>query len=443
MTTYTDEISIYNTDAIQDGIDDAHDAYKSVITEVGSTGVKVHPSGQSGSGIVDYTLVDANGTHVYKGGDDVAMFGSTARIGKASGASRMELDYRSMQLVDKEGDTYFHVGDLRDEDGSLDVSDWWLADGERCDFFLSNTANSTDYTVKVDGTAVTSGILKTQYLIRFSTAPSSGATVTAQYTTEDQSAKSLTFGTRANGRNVGGGSVAIGDYCAAIGRRSVAVGSRTIADGNGALAFGNNSRASGQFSAAMGEDAVVNGSYALAAGRGAIAASAYQTVMGTYNDNQPAHAFEVGNGTANDARSNALVVKWNGDVECGNVNGVEISDSGWNTLTLASGWVAYETAQAPKYRKIGSLVELCGAVKPTAATTLDDNAVAFGTLPAGYRPNGNRHQLCQASGTRSWLLTVYPNGDAGAARLRAQNSTSYQSAATTEWLTFHIMYFVD
>ena len=162
MTTYTDEISIYNTDAIQDGIDDAHDAYKSVITEVGSTGVKVHPSGQSGSGIVDYTLVDANGTHVYKGGDDVAMFGSTARIGKASGESRMELDYHSLKLIDREGDTYFHVGDLREEDGSLDVSDWWLADGERCDFFLSNTANSTGYTVKVDGTTVTSGILKTQ-----------------------------------------------------------------------------------------------------------------------------------------------------------------------------------------------------------------------------------------------------------------------------------------
>ena len=445
MTTYTDEISIYNTDAIQGGIDDAHDAYKSVIAEVGSTGVKVHPSGQSGSGIVDYTLIDANGTHVYKGGNEVAAFGDTARIGKASGESRMELDFRSLKLIDKEGDTYFHVGDLRDEDGSLDVSDWWLADGERSEFFLSNTANSTDYTVKVNGTAVTSGILKTQYLIRFSTAPSSGATVTAQYTTEDQSAKSLTFGTRANGRNVGGGSVAIGDQCAAVGRMSVAVGSRTIADGNGALAFGNNSRAEGLLSAAIGADAVANGSYALAAGRGAVAASYCQTAVGMYNevDDGNDYVFIVGNGSADDARSNALAVKRNGDVECGDVNGVEISDSGWNTLTLASGWVAYETAQAPKYRKIGSLVELCGAVKPTAATTLGDNAVAFGILPAGYRPNSNRHQLCQASGTRSWLLTVYPNGNAGAARLRAQNSTSYQSAATTEWLTFHIMYFVD
>lgn len=84
MTVYTDEVNIYNTDAIAQGIENAG-AANAMVTAVGTDGVKVHPAGQSGSGIVDYTLVDANGVKLYKGGVSVASFGDSATIGKANG----------------------------------------------------------------------------------------------------------------------------------------------------------------------------------------------------------------------------------------------------------------------------------------------------------------------------------------------------------------------
>ena len=40
----------------------------------------------------------------------------------------------------------------------------------------------------------------------------------------------------------------------------------------------------------------------------------YQTAIGKYNDNQSTNALEIGNGTADNARSNALTVDWSGDV---------------------------------------------------------------------------------------------------------------------------------
>lgn len=39
-----------------------------------------------------------------------------------------------------------------------------------------------------------------------------------------------------------------------------------------------------------------------------------QAVFGKYNDNDPNNAFEIGNGTADNARSNALAVDWSGNV---------------------------------------------------------------------------------------------------------------------------------
>lgn len=67
-----------------------------------------------------------------------------------------------------------------------------------------------------------------------------------------------------------------------------------------------------------------------------------------------------------------------------NVEEVEnsISDSGWKTLPLADGIVAYNEANTPQYRKIGSLVVIRGTVKG-----VEDRNTVIGTLPEGFRPN--------------------------------------------------------
>lgn len=52
-------------------------------------------------------------------------------------------------------------------------------------------------------------------------------------------------------------------------------------------------------------------------GTGILSGYDNQTVIGKYNDNQSDNAFEIGNGTGNANRSNALAVKWDGTVDSG------------------------------------------------------------------------------------------------------------------------------
>lgn len=59
---------------------------------------------------------------------------------------------------------------------------------------------------------------------------------------------------------------------------------------------------------------------------------------------------------------------------------VDATDSGWKTLPLASGITPYSADASPKYRKIGNVVYLMGAVKGV------DSSKVIGTLPEGYRP---------------------------------------------------------
>lgn len=57
------------------------------------------------------------------------------------------------------------------------------------------------------------------------------------------------------------------------------------------------------------------------------------------------------------------------------------SDTGWVNFPLASGISAYSSAQQPRYRKIGHLVILTGAVKG-----VKKDKTIIGTLPTGFRP---------------------------------------------------------
>ena len=127
-------------------------------------------------------------------------------------------------------------------------------------------------------------------------------------------------------------TTASGDYSTAMGYTtyasgitSTAMGWQTIASGNYSTAMGANTEASGFGSTAMGEFTTASGSRSTAMGEEAIASDRSSLAMGQYNlagstvtasatefslDNT---AFVIGNGTGLDSRSDALVVKFNGD----------------------------------------------------------------------------------------------------------------------------------
>lgn len=139
----------------------------------------------------------------------------------------------------------------------------------------------------------------------------------------------------------GTSSTAMGELTNASAWASTAIGLLTTASGNQATAMGyfakaTNSQstsmgfatiASGEQSTALGYGSVASGNIALATGRFSTSKSYGGTVIGTYNDSTNAasstlidplnRVFQIGNGTANNARSNAMTVLQNGNIGIG------------------------------------------------------------------------------------------------------------------------------
>ena len=66
----------------------------------------------------------------------------------------------------------------------------------------------------------------------------------------------------------------------------------------------------------------------------------------------------------------------------GNWNEIDLVDSGWIDLPLATGITAYSDAQKPRYRKVGKTIILNGVYRGAVGEN-----VTIATLPTGYRPS--------------------------------------------------------
>jgi hypothetical protein len=124
-------------------------------------------------------------------------------------------------------------------------------------------------------------------------------------------------------------STALGNSTKATAISSTALGQFTVASGVGSLATGSSSVASGPSSTAMGVQNAAKSHYSTALGNNNIAKGFSSTVIGMYNDsilttNEPlvtstTPLFIIGNGdgTAAGQRSNAMVVRKDGNVGIG------------------------------------------------------------------------------------------------------------------------------
>ena len=153
---------------------------------------------------------------------------------------------------------------------------------------------------------------------------------------------------------MGRGTIASGDDSTALGANteasgiaSSAMGERTTASGDYSTAMGYSTTASGDFSTASGEGTTASGMISTAMGAGTTANGMFSTAMGyfiTASDRSSLiigqhnllgstvtnsatdfslenTAFVIGNGADNDNRSDALVVKFNGETTlAGNLN---------------------------------------------------------------------------------------------------------------------------
>lgn len=129
----------------------------------------------------------------------------------------------------------------------------------------------------------------------------------------------------------------------ASGRHSHAEGFGNTASGNyGSHAEGESTTASGYTSHAEGSYTTARGADSHAGGTATIAGYSNQTAIGKYNDNKSANLFEVGNGTGENARSNAFEVTKTGDITApgkatlGAINGDSLFDYSHVSLTTSS-----------------------------------------------------------------------------------------------------------
>ncbi|MBL0358125.1 MAG: hypothetical protein IPP72_15215 [Chitinophagaceae bacterium] len=152
-------------------------------------------------------------------------------------------------------------------------------------------------------------------------APGQSAVAVGNSTASGNYAFSTGYGSTASGVMSfagGGNATASGGYSLAYGFTALATGSNAVAMGSGnAMAYG---------SFAAGDGSFANGMLSTAFGWGTKANGAFSTVIGAFNDSvqavnstleaSPAEPlFIIGNGTNFNARSNAMVVRYNGNTD--------------------------------------------------------------------------------------------------------------------------------
>jgi hypothetical protein len=162
----------------------------------------------------------------------------------------------------------------------------------------------------------------TQSLGNASVSMGSGTKASGDYST------SLGFGNRANGftsTSLGYGTIANGNYSTSMGLNaqangniSTSIGASNIANGDYSTSLGFVTIANGAYSTSSGTYTSANGITSTTMGSYTIARSNNSLVVGTYNDTSNTNTlFEVGNGAADYARSNALTVLANGNIGIG------------------------------------------------------------------------------------------------------------------------------
>ena len=165
-------------------------------------------------------------------------------------------------------------------------------------------------------------------------------------------------------------SIAMGGT--ALGSNSTSIGNSTIASGTNSTALGYATRASADVSIAMGDQTIASGISSTAMGINTKSKSFGGTVVGLYNDsttvgsttaiNNANRIFQIGNGTADNTRSNAVTVLQNGNVGIGITNPVTKLDiAGGNNWDLSSSEGDFRIGNSSYRIKMGIALDGGGA----------------------------------------------------------------------------------
>lgn len=338
---------------------------------------------------LDFNIIDTINNEY----TNVASFGTVSTIGVTDNTqSYLCLDYHSMRMIDKEGNGYFEIKDLRDKNGEYDATDNFVGDGNTVSFHLTYQAINTSYTVLLNGIEVTSGVSKHDTYFYFDVSPAIGDIISVNYTTYSVLAKYYTLGVRNANGSFGAMSLAEGYDTIASGAYSHAEGYSTTASGECSHAEGSGTIASGLYSHAEGEETTASGRLSHAEGIGTIASGDYSHAEGysTTASSLASHA-EGDHTTASRAGSHA--------------EGYETIASGYDSH--AEGWYTRATGD---YSHAGGRYTVANMSTQTAIGTwnIQDSTPSQAVHPNDNTSYGN-YALIIGNGTslnRSNALTV-------------------------------------
>ena len=251
------------------------------ITPVNDNEIKLHS--KTGKASNNYAKVNSDGLWVYKQNNLVAKFSDSITLGR-EGYTRVEVNFNSFKMLDRNGNKYCHISDLRNESGSVYLEEEFVVPNSGKvwpKFEYSHAFNDdviiylgqvsyrySDGIIIYEGTSdMVGGSSKRPIIALSTTAIPVGSTITVKYRATDDRLKGYTFGIRDETETkIGGlsfsegyGTSAIGNYSHSEGadtraekEASHAEGLLTVASGNGSHAEGFRSVASGEFSHAEG-----------------------------------------------------------------------------------------------------------------------------------------------------------------------------------------------
>ena len=311
---WTDGSGVHVTEVTQeDWLDPLSPNYQSGANQLSnSAGILLR------DGLTNFAQLTPGETAFYDGAGNastnvVATFGTSGSvIGKAA-ESHAFIDYHSLQLVDKEGSTYFYVSDLRDGTGVATITETLLGHSAELSYRVTlPVTTASECSVKVNGTSVTFSVADGDRTFTLDSPPAEFSTIEITYNTTDQNAKAYTLGFRTG---------AAGPMSLAVGPDAEAAGGYSYAGGRMAKAWGRTAYATGDHTTAWGYASTAEGNYTNAFGgsshaqnEGTQANGEAQTTLGRYNVTDTTSAVIIGNGTTNNTRSNALTVDWSGNV---------------------------------------------------------------------------------------------------------------------------------
>lgn len=320
------------------------------ITKINDNGITVHAANNSS---LNYVAINANGMEIFKSNGastpsaiSVAQFGDTVRIGNILEA-KLELDYHSLQLIDKEGNTYLHISDLRDTTGTGMITEIQHAGENTTTFNLYYTcADVSRLVVKLSETTLSDSDFESKTTSNFTLkeAPGKGTKLEIIYPTASHYAKAFTWGNRASDSGLGAYSYAEGYNITSNGRYTHAEGSGTRASGTAAHAEGDSTKADAMASHAEGNDTSATGLYSHSEGDSTWAGSTAAHAEGSETEAVGAYSHTEGQ------YSYASGIASHAEGEQTYANGNYSHTEGYNTIVATASSGSYSGAHAEGYQ---------------------------------------------------------------------------------------------